>query len=658
MESVVSLLALAAFAGFMVWFAASVLEGTALRRYFLLESTLYAIFAGLFLLTPLLKVRVPFTVCVAVFVLFKLLLFICCCVGSGSDVRWSANKGAVLAFITWAALLPHILQSPIDGDEPYYLLATESLMADGDMDLSNQYRRLDLSRTGRLDLRPQPGDPTGRRGEQLSRHEPFLPLLLVPGRVLGGLPGAVLTITLFGALLVRSTLRLLEEEGISQRTSLVVFFLFAFGPPVLFFATRIWPEVPAAFFFVESIRAIRQRRNSRLALSLLGLVLLKIRFVLLAAPLLLLAIRKSRMSPRTALLTLAVLPLPLAIAWLVTGNPLNVHATWELVPWVPVKMVRGLFGLLLDGAAGLLIQAPALFVAVFALGRWSSLPASVRIGLLASLPYLFFLLPRDEWHGGWSPPLRYIVFLSPLLIVSLASMLDRRRSIAPFVLPIVGTIVIALHGIAYPWRLFQMAGGENFVGEWLSIHNGSDYSRIFPSFIRLNEAAVLGSILFCVAFLLSTVRPLARIATSSPFTTSLFTLAVALMVSVAGSAGPVVHLEDAHVTHEGGALSPARFTVARFMHTGGWRMDVGSTASFRLPPGRANLFFTSDSGATIILDGSPIMVPATSGHWLVSEVLIDESGRHHLEVRNGSLVVDRIESHAGNPITRFVGRHR
>jgi len=110
---------------------------------------------------------------------------------NGRDVRWSANRAALLAAIVYAVAIPAMLRTPIDGDEPFYLLVTESLVKDGDVNLANQYRTLDHSATRRPDLRPQLGDPVGEHGEQYSRTELFLSLLLLPGYAIGGLPGAV-----------------------------------------------------------------------------------------------------------------------------------------------------------------------------------------------------------------------------------------------------------------------------------------------------------------------------------------------------------------------------------------------------------------------------------------------------------------------------------
>src|SRR2546428_76381 len=48
------------------------------------------------------------------------------------DVRWSANRAAIVAALFYAVAIPLMLRPPIDGDEPYYLLETESIVHDRD----------------------------------------------------------------------------------------------------------------------------------------------------------------------------------------------------------------------------------------------------------------------------------------------------------------------------------------------------------------------------------------------------------------------------------------------------------------------------------------------------------------------------------------------
>lgn len=561
----------------------------------------------------------------------------------GTSVRWSANRAAVIAAVAYAAAIPAMLQHPVDGDEPYYLLVADSIARDFDLDLSNQYRDAVLANAGRGDLVPFPDDPTGPAGEQYSRHEPFLALLLVPGYLAGGVAGAVATIALFGVLLVRSTARWMEDEGISSEAARLVFPFFALGPPVLFYATRIWPEVPAAFFFVESIRGMRELRAKRWAPALAGLVLLKLRFVPVAAGLLaLLAFRRGTPRRKRIALGAGLLVLPLLLMWLAVGRPLSVHRLADLVPGGPDAYARGLAGLVADGMSGIAFQAPFFLFGLAAIAAWKRTPASFRMGLLASLPYLLLLAPRSEWFGGWAPPLRYVVFLMPVLALGAASVLSRvpRGAIA---LAAVWTAGLAVHGLVWPWRLFHIFNGENAAGEWLSARFDSDFSRLFPSFVRLNEVAWPGFAVIVVLIVWIGLR--ARSDSAVPprplLAPSLAALALVLVFQIGRAPASRVDFEDAHVVHRGGRLSPDLYTMMRWAYRGGWVVQGGESLSFLAREGRWTLHFVTGLGATFDLAGRPYRVHPAEGYQAV-DVDVPADGRVELRCLTGAINLDRM----------------
>ena len=318
----------------------------------------------------------PYLAAAGFFAILMAIFAIALATAPEEEVRWSATRAGLIGLLLYSLLIPAMMRSPIDGDEPYYLLICESLVHDFDLDLSNQYATLAHSATGRTDLKPQEGDPRGPHGESYSRHEPFLPLLLVPGYLVGRLGGALFTMAVFAALLARSTVRLLEDEGVPDRTIRSVFPLIAFGPPIVYFAVRIWPEVPAALCFVEAIRGVRQRRAQRWVPAILLLALLKLRFVLVAVPLVIRAVSRSR---KHALIGGAIVAFPLLVLWIVSGSATSVHSIQELMPVKPSWYARGFFGLILDGASGIAFQAPMYLGGIFALTRWRSMPEGFRL---------------------------------------------------------------------------------------------------------------------------------------------------------------------------------------------------------------------------------------------------------------------------------------
>ena len=542
---------------------------------------------------------------------------------AGKDVRWSANRAAAIAAIVYALTIPAMVRTPIDGDEPYYLLVTQSMVRDLDLDLSNQYRDILTNENRRPDLKPQLGDPVGKNGKQYSRHEPFLPLLMLPGYFLAGIYGAIATIGLFGIFLVRSTVRWMEDEGLADDAIRAVFPFFAFAPPVLFYATRIWTEVPAAFCFVEVLRGMRNERTKRWLPALLGLILLKLRFVLVGAacvPLL----RKKRL--------ILLLAIPLLIAFLVTGSATSVHTWREAIP--TLTHANGFFGLLVDGMGGIAFRAPFYLIGLFALTRWKSMPRGFRLGILASLLYLFYLFPRPESVGNWAPPLRYVVFLMPVLALGAAAVWDRisRGAIAVIA---VWTVGLVIHGVAHPWRLFHESNGENAIGEWLSRVHQSDFSRLFPSFIRPNIAAWVGVVVVILA-----IVALRRYAFD--LTIPIVALAIAVGFLFAKQPGVRVEFEDAHVVHNGGRLYPPVHTVMRATYRGGWVVEAGEELSFLARDGQHTLHYITGPGALIEVAGRAYQLPPTDVY-ATARVQVPVSGRVSLRCISGAVNLDRMD---------------
>jgi hypothetical protein len=392
---------------------------------------------------------------------------------------------------------------------------------------------------------------------------------------------------------------------------------------------------------------------------LLFLSLIKLRFVLVAIPLVAKAVARSR---RHAVIAAAIVIVPLFVLWMITGSATNVHTIRDLVAPSAGGPLHGAFGLVLDGAAGIAFQAPFYLLAVFALARWRELTGAARLGLIAALPYLLLLVPRSEWHGGWSPPLRYIVFLMPVLALCVARTMssralardlggrEREIPVVPAVLWIIAlyTIGLVMHGVLWPWRLFHIANGENVAGETLSRLHGTDFSRLFPSFIRLNHAAIVASVVLVIAIILfAWWRAGSRDRATwipAPFLIAGFSVILAAGFLAGQQAGERVEFEDAHVSRDGGELFPHEFTVARFAHRGGWILHEGQSLSFFARPGAATLHYASGAPSTIQIGKSLYDLPAASTGYRAVRVRIATPARVVLRCIRGSVNLDRLDS--------------
>lgn len=527
----------------------------------------------------------------------------------------------VLPLLAYLALLPwssHHHQP--DGDEPYYLLITHSLAYDLDAELTDEYAggawRTFLDRP----LAPQPGDPVGPRGQLYSRHNELLPLALVPAYRLGGRAGALATMAAFAAALAWVTLRLARHTALSRPgEGLAAYALVAFAPPLLLYSYQVWVEVPAALLTalaLDRILELEKGGTSRgwrewlgIGLPVLLLPLLKIRLMLLAAPLLALyawrAGRRRREVWVLAVLLLAVSGGILLHNSLLYSNPLKIHSWQELDlhSYAPASYAVGALGLLWDSAFGLFACAPLWLLLLPALLVAVRRPRQLAGLLLLIVPYLVVVAPRSEWYGGWSPPFRYPLVALPLLGLALVPVLAARRGPgARALLAGLGaaTLVLTLIWIAVPGWTYNFADGRSDLLDGLGLRLGADVARLFPSSVRPRAATWLwpAATLLLVPLLwwLPGRRPggpaRGREGPQLWGIAALLLLSAALPLAASRLPTGVIEAEDPQVAKGGGHLHPDRWVVDRPRFRGGWILRVGEQASAPVVPGGGEVRIT------------------------------------------------------------------
>ena len=141
----------------------------------------------------------------------------------------------------------------ITGDEPFYLLTTQSLLTDGDFDLANQYES--RSYTSFFDHPdglwfqsvPQEG------GQVLSPHNPGLSLLVIPGFALGGLVGTQIQMLLLASGTLALAFVLADRLTGHRFTCWVVTLGVGLTATAFIYSTEIYPEFPAALALVVAL---------------------------------------------------------------------------------------------------------------------------------------------------------------------------------------------------------------------------------------------------------------------------------------------------------------------------------------------------------------------------------------------------------------------
>jgi hypothetical protein len=128
------------------------------------------------------------------------------------------------------------------GDEPHYLLAAESIVDDGDVDLVDEYAGRAYSEFYPYRLRPHGQRTEGRLNEP---HGIGFPLLIAPAYALGGAKAVELFLAAIAALGValayRLALRVAPDPWAIGAAAAV-----GLSPPLLAYGTAVYPELAAA----------------------------------------------------------------------------------------------------------------------------------------------------------------------------------------------------------------------------------------------------------------------------------------------------------------------------------------------------------------------------------------------------------------------------
>jgi hypothetical protein len=287
-------------------------------------------------------------------------------------------------FAAYAATLglPAFGSSDYAGDEPHYLLIAESIVSDGDIDLTDEYRTRAYRDFYPLELEVH-GQPTGNR-----IHEPHgvgFPLLIAPAYALAGPVGVELFLAAIAALAFALGARLarhLAPEPWATAAVLVV----GLSPPALAYGTAVYPELAAgALLAGAALAALRLRSEPRVRTAALAGGLLAAlpwlgpKFLVPGAVVLFFAVRwLLRRQRGTAALVAAEIPLA-SIVFFVSINERLFGGLTPYAASAPGESATGATGaagyleriprlaaLWLDRDYGLLRWAPVLALAGFA----------------------------------------------------------------------------------------------------------------------------------------------------------------------------------------------------------------------------------------------------------------------------------------------------
>jgi hypothetical protein len=330
------------------------------------------------------------------------------------------------------------------GDEPHYLIISQTMLKYHSIDVMQDYTNGDY-----LSFYPKHIDPhtaPNARGQALPLHGIGGPFLWLPFFAWLERLGAIIFICLISALAVYNVYKLLEALGISQGYRLLVSLGFALGSPIYIYAHLTFIEPIAASLCIYILRVFCQKNlrildlvGSSIALGILPWV--HIRFALIELLLFSFLLYRlyqenkwTNLGRYIAYLTpvIALFLLYEVYVFFVWGslNPAAHEFSSGNLPF-RYSPFQGLLGIFMDQEFGLFTNFPIFLFAlpgiILALKK-KFLPFNVLL-LLLFAPYILMYASFSVWSGGWNPPTRYLLVLTPTLAFYIAYALQRANNL-------------------------------------------------------------------------------------------------------------------------------------------------------------------------------------------------------------------------------------
>ena len=432
--------------------------------------------------------------------------------------RRPAFLAGVLAFliglVSWWQVAPQVP----GGDEPHYLIITQSLLQDRDLAIENNHRQRDYQSYFAGELPPD-YRVRGRDREIYSIHAPGVSALVAPAFAVAGYYGAGLLLLVLSAWGASLMWGLANRATGREDAAWFGWAAVTLSSTWIFHSFTIYPDGPGAVLTLTGVWALLrideevENRSESLkpwfwhGVALALLPWMHSRFAVLAGGIGALVLLRMAAVPNAAFKMFAFLAIPSVscLAWL--AYFIAIYGTPD--PSAPYGGEEGSFAFLPDGLAGLLFDqrfglfayAPALLATVAGLGVMLARPAWRRHALellFVVVPYLLVVTYIAMWWGGRSAPARFLVPVLPWLAIPAAAAwtaIERRatRIVA------LGSLVFTAFASAV--LVFAAEGALAFntretYALWLEWLNGTiDLGRALPVWWRDEETPLFRGIL-------------------------------------------------------------------------------------------------------------------------------------------------------------------
>jgi hypothetical protein len=413
---------------------------------------------------------------------------------------------AALALVLYTVASRQLSAVLPNGDSPHYLVITQSLLQDGDLQIENNHRQRDYLAYAHQDIRPH-YLRRGANGQIYSIHAPGLPVLMLPAFALGGYPAVVVFLSILAALGTAiawgTAYRVTGRQGAAWFAWAAV----ALSAPFFFHAFAVFPDAPGAVAVMAGVAALvrfeRWQDDQAPAIGGVGrwlgigtilaaLPWLHTRFVFAAAALgACLALRLVTHRAWSRLAAFLIMPAIGAAGWFayfrVIYGSFNPSVAYGGNPSSLGSIPGALPALFLDQQFGVIPNAPVYAVAI--VGFFWLFRTRPRLAVelsVVALAYLSVVAAFEMWWGGTSAPARFTVPVLLLFAVPAAMFWDRSgpawRAAGGISLAL-SLMISTVLTLAEEGRL--LFNGRDGFARWLDwIAPVVDLPRALPAFLR------------------------------------------------------------------------------------------------------------------------------------------------------------------------------
>jgi hypothetical protein len=461
----------------------------------------------------------------------------------------------LIAFIVYHLLAFSYVSKGLaySGDEPYYLITTHSLYQDGDINLAKNYTDHDYfhfyPRELYPNLRLRAYARFGKKGTDYvwPISQPGVSVLALPyywlsqqfhGRTLIYI--IKVSLSVWAVLLGLQIFLFVREFWENEKISLLLWFLYSFSAPIVFYAFHLYPEIPIALFSVYVFRKVRSKNNlSFFHYCFFGFLIalfpwFGLKYNMVMWPLLIVSVYFLLKDHKAKGRIFAFLAFPIISVVLFAFYTKELYGTFypmaiyegvmtaermqafrEMIMKIPVMLrIDSFFDYFLDQRDGLLLYSPMyFFIFLGGIEAFRRSKKDLLALLFISLPYLLnyaFFSHRQ----GHSPQGRVLTNISWIGLVFIAYFLAHNRkrvySFLFWLFSLAGLVFVVLLLRNPPFlyqpttHQFTFRGGELFI--YLS--NLHFYlPDLLPSFIKVDNLGYMpnyiwlaGILIFMVAY--------------------------------------------------------------------------------------------------------------------------------------------------------------